>query len=185
MNDRKYVFVGERRSDKAIAMKVRWQDGHLAAKPLFEALRLIGLDPQAQLFMNLFHERAGDTVAAYKLKRVKRLARLGYAVVAMGRQVQRQLASAGIPCLPLVHPAARGRIRKTERYRQHVKDTLSMTPIPPRPTKRRKTVTTPCVSKCVLKNGVCEGCKRTVQDIAAWSNMREADRIARMVELAA
>lgn len=33
------VFVGERRSPAAIRMGVRWPDGRLAAKQLFDALR--------------------------------------------------------------------------------------------------------------------------------------------------
>lgn len=29
---------------------------------------------------------------------------------------------------------------------------------------------TPCVGVCKLKDGICEGCNRTVEQIASWSN---------------
>ena len=47
-----FIFVGERRSRRARAMGVRWEDGHLAAKTLFDALRASGIDPVAQAYIN-------------------------------------------------------------------------------------------------------------------------------------
>lgn len=106
------LFVGERRSNKAKTMGVRWQDEALAAKPLFEALRLIGIDPAACQFVNWFEGGKG-AVRSTKLP-----------VVAMGNKVQAALAQEGIAFVPLVHPAARGKIRATDRYRAHVKARL-------------------------------------------------------------
>jgi len=39
------LFVGEKRSDTAKRMGVTWEDGRLATKQLFDALRDNGVDP--------------------------------------------------------------------------------------------------------------------------------------------
>src|SRR2546428_7453216 len=46
------LFVDERRSPAAIRMDVRWQDGRLAAKQLFDALSGVGIDPGKCQFLN-------------------------------------------------------------------------------------------------------------------------------------
>jgi uncharacterized protein len=48
------------------------------------------------------------------------------------------------------------------------------------------TVSTPCVNVCVLDplSALCIGCGRTAAEIAAWTTMSEADRIAVMAGLA-
>lgn len=102
------LFVGERRSNKAKTMDVRWQDGALAAKPLFEALRECGINPVDCTFVNWFE---GGKAATRRHVGV---------VVAMGNKVQQALDAEGINYIPLVHPAARGLIRRTDRYRAHV-----------------------------------------------------------------
>lgn len=48
----------------------------------------------------------------------------GIVIVALGKRVSVALARLGIDHVALVHPAARGRIRKRERYIKHVADTL-------------------------------------------------------------
>ncbi|RIY01829.1 DUF1289 domain-containing protein [Aureimonas flava] len=44
----------------------------------------------------------------------------------------------------------------------------------------------PCVRVCALDaaGALCVGCGRTIQEIAAWSGMSEASRLAIMGELA-
>ena len=43
-------------------------------------------------------------------------------------------------------------------------------------------VSTPCINVCVIDplSGLCIGCGRTADEIAAWMTMSEADRIAVM-----
>ena len=53
------VFVGEKRSNRAIAMGVTWEDGRLAAKVLHEALTAAGVDPARVRFVNLFRDGEG------------------------------------------------------------------------------------------------------------------------------
>ena len=44
-------------------------------------------------------------------------------------------------------------------------------------------VSSPCVGVCETENGVCVACGRTLDDIAMWAAMSEAERIERMREL--
>jgi hypothetical protein len=107
------LFVGERRSSLAIHMGVRWENGRLAAKQLFDALKACGLDPADHRYTNWF-ERGG-----------KKIVRLHEGpIVAMGRKVQREMTCRGLSHFAMTHPAARGLIRKKERYIAHVRRTL-------------------------------------------------------------
>jgi predicted Fe-S protein YdhL (DUF1289 family) len=47
------------------------------------------------------------------------------------------------------------------------------------------TIVTPCINVCVLdpETGLCRGCARTVDEIASWATMSEADRKKIMLEL--
>jgi hypothetical protein len=58
------------------------------------------------------------------LKALQEAKARGATVLAMGRLVQAELARRHIPHRPMVHPAARGRIRKRERYVEHVREVL-------------------------------------------------------------
>jgi hypothetical protein len=49
------VFVGERRSARAIAMGVAWEDRRLAARTLHAALCAAGLDPARQCFLIMWN----------------------------------------------------------------------------------------------------------------------------------
>ena len=109
-----FLFVGEERSQLAKNNGWTWADGRLAAKQLFDALQTCGIDPESCFFCNLF-ERGG--LAAIK--------RHSGPVVAMGRRVQTELERRGIQFIPLVHPAARGKIRRKDRYTRHVRETLT------------------------------------------------------------
>lgn len=44
---------------------------------------------------------------------------------------------------------------------------------------------TPCINVCVLDpaTGLCRGCGRNVDEIAAWGTMSEAERMRVMAEL--
>ncbi len=120
-----FVFVGERPARRARQMQVTWQDGRLAAKPLHTALRACGISPEAQCYLNLFRTYGPLTVKQTALRHLRRVERAGRTIVALGRRVAQALDAAGIPHLHLVHPAARGHIRKTARYGAHVRATLS------------------------------------------------------------
>lgn len=117
----KILFVGERRSPTAKRMKVRWEDGRLAAKQLFDAFEACGFDREAAQFTNLF-ERGGAAAVEAHLGQ-------GGQIVAMGRQVQRELESwgwkPGLDFVPLVHPAARGAVRRKSAYAAAVKVALT------------------------------------------------------------
>lgn len=108
-----YLFVGEERSELAIIMGVTWEDGRLAAKTLFDALRFCGLQPRQQKFCNLFEMGGREIVREYN-----------GTIVAMGNKVSKELTKEGIKHLKIVHPAARGKIRKKEKYLEHVKSVL-------------------------------------------------------------
>jgi len=113
-----FVFVGERRSVTAIEKNWTWHDGRLAAVPLFEALRALDIDPTAQTFVNLWTDPPGEP--ELDLAVVDFLRRTDQTVCALGARVARQLARSDVAHIALVHPAARGRIRKRSRYLAHV-----------------------------------------------------------------
>jgi hypothetical protein len=118
------VFVGERRSQRAISMGVTWGDGRLAARTLFEALQAAGVDPHTQRFVNLFPDppaaRIPDERVLTELRAVP-----AHRLVALGSLVAVALKRAGIAHRLLAHPAARGAIRKRERYHAHVAAVLA------------------------------------------------------------
>jgi hypothetical protein len=116
-----YLFVGEERSPTAVRMGVTWKDGRLAAIPLFEGLRACRLEPKAQEFCNLFYGKKCDRVNKKVLHAIKSSP---HPIVALGNRVQRVLTEKGVQHIQLVHPAARGRIRKRERYIAHVVERL-------------------------------------------------------------
>jgi hypothetical protein len=120
---RAIVFVGERRSATAIREGWTWTDGRLAAKPLFEALRANGIDPAQHSFVNLFSDPPGQPKVVPGV--VAKLLRERSLIVTLGKVVSNELARRGIVHVPLVHPAARGAIRKRARYIAHVTDLLA------------------------------------------------------------
>lgn len=111
MIERKLLFVGEERSERAKQLGVRWADGRLAAKQLFDALRACCLDPELCHYTNWF-ERGGK----------KRTREHSGIVVGLGQRVQAALRDSKIVHVALIHPAARGKIRKKSRYFQHVRE---------------------------------------------------------------
>ncbi len=113
------VFVGERRSRKAIKTGACWENGRLAAKTLHDALRAAGLDPETQTYLNLFSDDDPSPSEAV-VQTLRELVGQGATVIGMGRVVQGALEGAAIPHVPMIHPAARGRIRARALYRAHV-----------------------------------------------------------------
>ena len=104
--NRRYVFVGEKRSHRAIAMAVRWENGRLAARTLHDALRAAGLEPAEQRYLNAFLDGEGWTLDPAALATVRGLADAGTPVVGMGRRVQAVLARAGVDHPSSIRPRA-------------------------------------------------------------------------------
>jgi predicted Fe-S protein YdhL (DUF1289 family) len=49
-----------------------------------------------------------------------------------------------------------------------------------------QTIASPCVNICTIgKDRLCEGCRRSINEIAHWSRMTPAERDAVMAELPA
>ena len=113
MNSKPILFVGEKRSNKAVQMNVKWEDGKLAAKQLFDALKECGINPSECTFTNWFEYGGKSTVQ-----------RWGGIIVAMGQKVSKSLTSKGIQHISIIHPAARGKIRKKSRYIKHIKESI-------------------------------------------------------------
>lgn len=46
---------------------------------------------------------------------------------------------------------------------------------------------TPCIKLCIIDtpSGLCQGCGRTLEEIAAWGSLTDADRLAIMGTLPA
>ncbi len=122
---RLFIFVGERRSPKAVQLGAHWTDGRLCARTLRDALEYAGIDPARAVFLNLFHDEPTDRAPGENaIQAIRSLVLVGACIVALGRRVQAALTRAGIAHLGLVHPAARGTIRARAVYRQHVAELL-------------------------------------------------------------
>jgi len=102
------LFVGEKRSKTAIRMNVRWENGRLAAKQLFDAFEMIGFRGP-RIFDNAFERGAITRIRNHKGP-----------IVAMGAKASKRLTRAKIPHLKIIHPAARGKIRNKILYAEHV-----------------------------------------------------------------
>jgi hypothetical protein len=120
-----FIFVGEQRSKRAIAMGVTWYQGRLAARTLFDALHALGLEPHLQTYVNLWTDEGELNQAVLDFFQIYRQA-TGWKVVGMGRRACRELARHGIEHLAIIHPAARGKIRKTGAYREHLRQKLQL-----------------------------------------------------------
>ena len=112
MEKNKFLFVGEQRSELSLKMGVTWKDGRLAAKQLFDCLRMINIDPEIQKFENWFD---GDK---------ERIRNYQGTLIAMGGKVQKALTKEGIEYVPIYHPATRGKVRIKENYAQHLRERM-------------------------------------------------------------
>ncbi len=111
-----YLFVGEKPSATALTRGWIWEDGRLAAKQLFDALRLCNIEPAHQHYGNWFQ---WDLLE--RINKRNQARRLNLITVALGRKVDAAMNAFDFPHLRLVHPAARGKIRKKEAYAEHVR----------------------------------------------------------------
>ena len=117
------LFVGERRSPRAIQMGVTWKDRRLAGKQLFDAFDTLVIDPSKFEFTNV--SETEDFFDHLEIATEKNIP-----IIGMGRKVQRVLNNMDIEHIPMIHPAARGSIRKKERYAEHVNETLAQIQVP-------------------------------------------------------
>jgi hypothetical protein len=124
----RFVFVGERRSPTAIARGWTWDSQRLCSDTLHRALVEAGVDRWPRTFVNLWPDEPpwGDALPDVLQTLAHQTRTAGTHVVALGGKVHRELKRHGIAHLRLKHPAARGAIRKTERYQAHVKDVLEV-----------------------------------------------------------
>jgi hypothetical protein len=126
----KYLFVGERQSPKAAQIGATWQNGRMAARTLHAALLQAGVSLETCEFTNLWTEpglRAPSTPPLPDtLTRLAAAQQSGMRTIGMGRIVQKVLTAAGIPFVPMVHPAARGAIRRRARFEAHVREVLEV-----------------------------------------------------------
>lgn len=117
---KRFLFVGECPSATAKRNGWTWRDGRLAARQLFDALRVADIDPKKQDYINLFTGPA----CRVNMAALSHVEQSPLAVIAMGRKVERALTVAGIPHTFLTHPSARGRIRLKRRYAKHLRKVL-------------------------------------------------------------
>lgn len=132
------LFVGERRSRRAIALGATWERGGQCATTLRAALVACGIEPTNATFRNLFEELGADdrpggdepplAVDRAALAAVRAGQAAGVTIVALGRRVEATLRRAGIPCRYLIHPAARGRVRDRATYRALVAAVIAPPP---------------------------------------------------------
>jgi len=108
----RFLFVGEERSPTAIEKGWTWKDRRLAAAHLSKATDALGIDWNSLTFLNVYEDDIEDIRSFDGI------------VVAMGRKVEKELKKHEIPHLYIHHPAARGKIRIIENYKQHVKEQL-------------------------------------------------------------
>ncbi len=109
---KKYLFVGERRSNTAIRMNVTWVDKRLAAAHLSKAVEALGIQWEDCAFKNVFEDNIKDIMSFEGI------------VIAMGRKVERELKKYNIKHEFIYHPATRGEVRNIEKYKQHVKERI-------------------------------------------------------------
>ncbi len=113
------LFVGEEPSKTAKEKGWVWGDEQLCSKTLLEALDKAGVHRESLQFINLFEDGSVNQDSIQMIKDFKS------SVIGMGNKVQRALTKNNIGHHALIHPAARGKIRKTELYQAHVKKVLS------------------------------------------------------------
>jgi len=126
----KLLFVGERQSQQAAKIGATWQNGRMAAKQLHDALRALNIDPSGQRYLNLWTTPGvgpiDEPVDIAARVEIGQAIRDGYTIVGMGQLVSRALTDLSVAHLLIVHPAARGAIRKKERYTAHVAGVLNI-----------------------------------------------------------
>lgn len=118
----RFLLIGERPSPTARNKGWTWRDERLCAATLAAALEACGVQRRDYHIMNLFEE--DGQASAYTLSWCRAAILKGWQVVGMGQKVQAALTTAEVPHLAMIHPAARGKIRKRELYQAHVREVL-------------------------------------------------------------
>jgi hypothetical protein len=126
----RYLFVGEKPSDKAKQIGATWESRQLAGRTLADALDALAVGEEARTFINLFGDTPDAPLANTKrvqlrAGRIRARQREGFVIVGLGRNVQQMLEHHGIEHRKLTHPAARGKIRRRDRYAAHVREVLT------------------------------------------------------------
>ena len=118
--DKQILFIGEEKSPTAVRKGWSWEDGRLAAKQLFDGLKgaedIVEVNPKECKFVNLFENEGKRLVKSKSLYK--------YVVIALGDKVSKGLDNLAIKHYRMVHPAARGKIRKKENYINHTREVL-------------------------------------------------------------
>lgn len=109
---KKYLFVGEKRSELAKKMNVTWVDKRLAASHLSKAVENLGIDWDECAFKNVFEDKIEDILSFKGI------------IIAMGRKVEKELKKHQIEHEFIYHPATRGSVRNIEKYKNHVKERI-------------------------------------------------------------
>jgi len=124
-----YVFVGEARSKTAKENGHSWQSCQTTGKPVLSAIRLWDalkhsrLDPNAQIFFNLWDD-SGE-LNEFVPEILKEMVEDREIIVGLGQKVQNELDKLGIPHLDMIHPAARGKMASKVLYRKHAEKALA------------------------------------------------------------
>ncbi len=130
-----FVFVGERPSPKAAATGATWQNGRLAGRTLRDTLAAVGIDPDGQTYLTLWRTPglgpAREPLRRGAIRELREARAEGRTVVALGALVAGELSRRRVPHVRMTHPAARGLIRKRERYEAHVRAILCPDISPP------------------------------------------------------
>jgi enamine deaminase RidA (YjgF/YER057c/UK114 family) len=108
----RFLFVGEKKSPRAIEMGVTWKDKRLAAAHLSKAIEALGVNWDDLKFLNVFEDNINEIKS------------FNGPIIAMGRKVEKELKKHKIPHHYIHHPAARGKIRKIENYKKHVREQI-------------------------------------------------------------
>ena len=111
------LFVGERPSKTAVLKRWIWGDFHLSSKTLLEALAACQFPREFADFINVYSD--DGKIDLQSIEYIQNRSH-GSIVIGMGKLAQRALAHHGIGHIEMIHPAARGRIRKRELYQEHV-----------------------------------------------------------------
>ena len=120
-------LVGENRSNTAQERDWSWEGCQKEKRPrlcaiqLFNALECCDIDPydtERVRFLNLWDDK-GD-LDEQNIQEIQAFLESGYAIVGMGKNVQKALSELSIEHVQIIHPAARGQIRKKGAYIQHI-----------------------------------------------------------------
>jgi len=115
------LFVGERPSKTAALKRWVWGDLHLSSKTLLEALAACQFPRERADFINVYCNDGKIDLQSIEYIQNRRHSSI---IIGMGKLAQRALTHHDIGHIEMIHPAARGRIRKRELYQEHVRQVI-------------------------------------------------------------